>query len=986
MAEAEIDATTFYERLLHLHDSWESSTNNADCHLVVWGNAEVPFSQNVSVSLWLIGLELLNTAILFTPSEVHILSGPKKAAILRSALLGDDIPMPMNYPESLKLFIHDINKADSDQGNLTLLHSVVSQTGNKVGIIQGEKHLLTTPFSSRVLSSFSSEFSLVDSSLYWSFQMASKDEREQKNATKAAKVASAIASQFLVPKIEEILDRDKKTKHKTLSKNTSAVIIDPSPLKLKINANYLEQSRVPLIQSGSAIDPHSLESDGSVLTPDLIVFEIGTRYRSYCAAVGRTIFINPNGEQKKMYQCLEKFQNVVVENLKSDEPISDLVTRIHESGSKLLSDFDLTDCSFSDCIGHVTGLLFEESEFRLCSDCNQTLPENSTIILKLVIQNSNGDVFWITDTCLVTSDKTLFLTEKSSAKFKEICYQLDLSATKEKEIPTNVHAGASHRPSTRSQQESAEIEQQREERQARQAHQQELGMDLIEKNLRKYKGGVSVADDQAQVIRVINLYRSHSEMPRQALGNRIVVDPVRESVLFPIRGQCYPIHIATIKSISKSDEGPDHFLRINLNAPGTSTLAPFSQDIGDVPYVKLLCYGSRSGSHINEVFRSIKELQKRSRSKEKQIQEEASLIEQEKLVLARGRPIVLRDVIMRPNISGRKTTGILEIHTNGIRFHSSKRETIDILFTEKDLLVILHFHLKHDIMIGKKKHLDVQFIKEVVPESTALDSTTMGRGRREHDELMEEEREKRRKLELNSEFFNFAKKVEEVSDLDFDIPYRELAFDGVPSRSTVTLIPSVHCLLSISESPFFVLCLDDVEAVLFERVSFSYGSFDIVFLFKDYTRNPSPIKAIASKQLEDIKDWLNSVDIKFFETSSMYNWEKLIEQIRTDPLAFWHDDGWAGLAQNEANDETDESLDEGDEAFDIEEDDLEPDVQDEGLSLSSEFEDEEEDEEESEGEEEEEEGLTWEELEERAAREDEMRLTEGVPLQKKKRR
>ena len=36
---------------------------------------------------------------------------------------------------------------------------------------------------------------------------------------------------------------------------------------------------------------------------------------------------------------------------------------------------------------------------------------------------------------------------------------------------------------------------------------------------------------------------------------------------------------------------------------------------------------------------------------------------------------------LSPNLSGRKTTGTLEAHRNGLRFTSSKNEKLDILYS-----------------------------------------------------------------------------------------------------------------------------------------------------------------------------------------------------------------------------------------------------------------------------------------------------------------
>ena len=59
---------------------------------------------------------------------------------------------------------------------------------------------------------------------------------------------------------------------------------------------------------------------------------------------------------------------------------------------------------------------------------------------------------------------------------------------------------------------------------------------------------------------------------------------------------------------------------------------------------------------------------------------------------------------MRPGFTGRKCQGVLEAHQNGLRFTSTKAETVDIMYQnvkhaiyqpcEKTTLVLVHFHLK----------------------------------------------------------------------------------------------------------------------------------------------------------------------------------------------------------------------------------------------------------------------------------------------------
>ena len=59
-----------------------------------------------------------------------------------------------------------------------------------------------------------------------------------------------------------------------------------------------------------------------------------------------------------------------------------------------------------------------------------------------------------------------------------------------------------------------------------------------------------------------------------------------------------------------------------------------------------------------------------------------------------------------------------------------------------------------------------------------------------------------------------------------------------------------------SFQPPFVTTLDEVELVHFERVQFQLKNFDMVFVFKDYSRKVAMINAVPMSQLDHVKEWL----------------------------------------------------------------------------------------------------------------------------------
>lgn len=53
--------------------------------------------------------------------------------------------------------------------------------------------------------------------------------------------------------------------------------------------------------------------------------------------------------------------------------------------------------------------------------------------------------------------------------------------------------------------------------------------------------------------------------------------------------------------------------------------------------------------------------------------------------------------------------------------------------------------------------------------------------------------------------------------------------------------------------PPFIVTLDEVELVHFERVSFQLKNFDMVFIFKDYNRKTQMVQQIPMSSLDGVK-------------------------------------------------------------------------------------------------------------------------------------
>lgn len=335
---------------------------------------------------------------------------------------------------------------------------------------------------------------------------------------------------------------------------------------------------------------------------------------------------------------------------------------------------------------------------------------------------------------------------------------------------------------------------------------------------------------------------------------------------------------------------------------------------------------------------------------------------------------------MRPAVESKRIGGSVEIHQNGIRYAHLGGIKYDVLFSnikhlffqpsQHELIVIIHVHLKDPIIVGKKKTKDVQFYRD----ATEMQFDETGNRKRRHrygdeEEFEAEQEERRRRVALDKEFRSFAEKIADAGkgdSISVDMPFRELQFNGVPARSSVMVAPTTDCLVQLTEPPFMVITLSEIEVVHLERCQFGLKNFDMVVVFKDFQRAPAHINTIPVESLDSVKDWLDSVDIPFSAGPLNLNWGQIMKTVTADPHSFFADGGWSFIAAE--SDDEDEEESEEESAFEVSESEL---ASDESSEDESEFDEEasaEASDEDASGDESE--GEDWDELEKKAKKKD----------------
>ncbi|XP_014206114.1 FACT complex subunit spt16 isoform X2 [Copidosoma floridanum] len=1004
MANVSLDKEIFFRRIKRLYSAWKDgeagtgdSFSKVDCIVsIVGADEDVVYSKSTALQTWLINYELPDTVMIMAENNIHFLASKKKIEFLRKLedAKSDDTGVP-----PVKLHIRD--RSDEDKANFAKLMDAIkdSKKGKTIGIFAKDNY--KSNFAEAWKAAIKKEnFDSVDVSAGVAYVMAPKEDSEILTIKKACLVSVDLFTKYLKDQILEIIDNDKKVKHVKLADGVDAAINDKKYVT-GVDTAQVDMCYPAIIQSGGSYSlKFSAVSDNSILHFGVIICSLGARYKGYCSNIVRTLLVNPTKAIEENYNFLLQVEEEILKKLTAGTKLSD----VYEAALKFVKDekpkmMDHLTKNF----GFAMGIEFRESSLLLGPKTNSVVKKGMVFNVNVGLSNltnsettekeSKTYALFIGDTVIVNEDQPASILTPSKKKVKNIGIFLkddeedEEDSGKENEPKPEI-LGRGKRTAVI----ESKLRTEHSSEEKRKQHQKELAQQLNEQAKARL-AQQSSGKEEEKIRKSTVSYKSINSMPTDSEVKelKLFVDKKYETVILPIHGVPVPFHISTIKNISQSVEGDYTYLRINFFHPG----ATMGRNEGgvypqpDATFVKEVTYRSTNtkepgeisapSSNLNTAFRLIKEVQKKFKSREAEEREKEDLVKQDTLVLSqnKGNPR-LKDLYIRPNIVSKRMTGALEAHTNGFRYTSVRGDKVDILYNniknaffqpcDGEMIILLHFHLKHAIMFGKKKHVDVQFYTEVGEITTDL-------GKHQHmhdrDDLAAEQSERELRHKLKTAFKSFCEKVETMTkqEIEFDTPFRELGFPGAPYRSTVLLQPTSGCLVNLVEWPPFVITLEDVELVHFERVQFHLKNFDMIFVFKNYHRKVAMVNAIPMNMLDHVKEWLNSCDIRYSEGVQSLNWTKIMKTITEDSEGFFENGGWTFLdpesdAEGEAEDDEDE---EEDDAYEPSDSGAEEDSEDDSdYSEASEDSD-------SDGEElgsSEESGKDWSDLEREAAEED----------------
>ncbi|CAN6642426.1 FACT complex subunit Spt16p [Trichomonascus vanleenenianus] len=938
MSEVNVDRANFERRVGVLQSglkAQEKGYNGAKAILVITGktNEENIYAKSIVVHSWLLGYEFPSTALLITPEKVVFVTSAAKAKYLDGIAKSSGVTV--------------LSRTKDAEHNKKLFEQLIGEVtagGKTLGHLP--KDVQEGAFVTEWEAAFGpakKELELVDVSAGLSAAMEHKDEEELRTIRTAAKATDRLMNTYFVDQMSGYIDSERAVTHEKFAEQIENKIDDEkyfNNMKLgrEFDPGQLDWCYSPIIQSGGKYDLRpSAFADKNRLQPGVILCSLGLRYKSYCSNVSRTFLIDPTKAQEENYNFLLALQAKALDAIKAGVACKDVyaaaVDYVKDKKPELVGNMLKN-------VGWGMGIEFRDSNAILSAKNESILKDGMTLNLVIGLQdlkdeNKAGKTYslLVADTIRVTTESAIvFSDSKKGASNVSFYFKDDKEAASKPAKSSNGRSTEPVAAKTRGGQNKSAILNTRlrgetkasdevDTEKRRQLHQKELHEKLQKAVMEKYSGEDANQDNESKVVwKRFEAYKRDTQIPTGGgvKDLRIAVDARAQTILIPINGRPVPFHISTYKNGSKTDEGDYVYLRLNFYSPGQAGAVAKKDEIPfedpGAQFIRSISLRSRDGERMAEVFKKITELKKEAVKREAQRKEFEDVVEQDKLVeMRQRRPLRLDSVFVRPGPEGKRVAGSLEIHQNGVRYHTGvgPGQRVDILFnnvkhfffqpSDKELIVLMHFHLRSPIIIGKRKTYDVQFYREAT--DMAFDETGNKRRRYRYgdeDEYEAEQEERQRRRALNREFKGFAEKIAEASNrFDVDVPFRELGFDGVPHRSNVLCMPTTDCLVQLIDPPFMVVTLSEIELVHLERVSFGLRQFDMVIIFKDYRQPVRHINSIPMDQLDAVKDWLNEMDIPYHEGPLNLNWGPIMKSILSDPQGFCAKGGWSFLSMED---------------------------------------------------------------------------------------
>jgi nucleosome binding factor SPN SPT16 subunit len=483
---------------------------------------------------------------------------------------------------------------------------------------------------------------------------------------------------FLLSKqIEASLDADEvKVTHAQIAENVANEFDHLSDDQRK--ARYKFDGKIAIEDIGLCYDPiimsggdYNLKignmSNQKILDPGTIILQLGASYKSICANVGRTYFIQPTTEyHEAAHKLLKEVHKACINAIKTGQKMNGIYEAaqavIMAKNPALLPKFS------QDC-GSVINFEFRNPSLALNAKNTKVIRNGMAFNICIgfkdlstkgnhteVKENTTGDrtVFavLIADTVIAQDETPLVLTSGQPSDYDQCLYDYDEDngsdgGVDELDTRTSMsinRASLRDNPGKEADRQKVVNQELLAERRRREAL-EALAKNEITKNFDKNKvsEGKFVSFENAGVLlKAIN----EKSLPT----DKIYVDAVNESILCPINGELVPFHIGTMK-VPTLANGSSSELRLMFLVPDTKTGKDNTPSFANFKkkFVRELVYRSTAQTSLQTVFNAIKELRTSYIDRKKQQFEAKSIVAQRALEIDKqsGAFAAIKDIVSK---------------------------------------------------------------------------------------------------------------------------------------------------------------------------------------------------------------------------------------------------------------------------------------------------------------------------------------------------
>ena len=462
---------------------------------------------------------------------------------------------------------------------------------------------------------------------------------------------------YFVDEMSSVIDEEKKITHASLADKVQNMLDDnkffvKNKMPNGFDPNNLDWASPPTVQSGGQFDiSFKAEPDSNNLHAGVIIAHLGLRYGSYAAPLARTYLVDPNKSQESMYKLLQSVHDTVLKSIKDGVVAKDVYNKALNLVKTKKPDLEK---KFVKNVGAGVGIENRDATLVLNAKNTRTLKDGMTLNITTGfsdIQNpnpqdkkSNSYSLVLSDTVRVGDKDAVSFTRDAPADLDSVSFffKEDEEPVPKAKVKKDARVGAVAKQnitSTRLRHERT-TNQDAEKEAARREHQKELHQKKLQEGLEKYGQGTgSLTGTEEKKFKRFESYKREDQIPPKVKDLTIVVDERLSTVLLPIMGRAVPFHINTIKNASTTPEGEYTSLRVNFLSPGQGIGRKDDQPFEDptAHFVRSLTFRSRDGDRMEHISKQITEIKKASLRKEQEKKQLEDVVEQDKLILNRGK-------------------------------------------------------------------------------------------------------------------------------------------------------------------------------------------------------------------------------------------------------------------------------------------------------------------------------------------------------------